>query len=61
MSIRPIALVLLMLFAGLSVSGQALQWDSLNKRRLAINQQHLYILGAWGAANIIQGSISATR
>lgn len=61
MSIRSIALVLLLLFAGFSVSGQTLQWDSLNKRRLAINQQHLYMLGAWGAANIIQGSISASN
>ncbi|MFM9020971.1 MAG: DUF6992 family protein [Sediminibacterium sp.] len=43
------------------VDGQNLNWDSLNKRRLEINRQHLYILGAWGAANIIQGSISASN
>lgn len=36
-------------------------WDSLNKRRLTINQNHLYVLGSWAAANIIQGSISASN
>jgi len=41
--------------------GQNLSWDSLNKRRLEINRQQLYILGAWGAANVIQGSISANN
>ena len=43
------------------MNGQNLNWDSLNKRRLELNRQHLYILGAWGAANVIQGSISASN
>lgn len=43
------------------IYGQHLSWDSINKRRLEINRQHLYILGAWGAANVIQGSISASN
>ncbi|MFY8005648.1 MAG: DUF6992 family protein [Sediminibacterium sp.] len=49
-----------LLFCG-KINGQSLNWDSLNKRRLEINRQHLYILGAWGAANLIQGSISASN
>ena len=43
------------------VKAQSNVWDSLNKRRLTINQNHLYVLGSWAAANIVQGSISATN
>jgi len=43
------------------VQAQSNVWDSLNKRRLTINQNHLYVLGSWAAANIVQGSISATN
>lgn len=48
-------------FSVTHIYGQNLSWDSLNKRRLEINRQQLYILGAWGAANVIQGSISANN
>jgi len=44
-----------------SVYSQQNVWDSLNKRRLTINQNHLYVLGSWAAANIIQGTISASN
>jgi hypothetical protein len=43
------------------VKAQSNVWDSLNKRRLTINQNHLYVLGSWAAANIVQGAISATN
>lgn len=44
-----------------SAGAQSTIWDSLNKRRLTINQQHLYVLGAWAGANIVQGTISASN
>lgn len=44
-----------------SARAQSTIWDSLNKRRLTINQQHLYVLGAWAGANIVQGTISASN
>lgn len=56
-------LILLITVCFLQSSGYSQQnvWDSLNKRRLTINQNHLYVLGSWAAANIIQGSISASN
>ena len=50
-----------LLLMGPLVQAQSNVWDSLNKRRLTINQNHLYVLGSWAAANIVQGAISATN
>jgi len=56
-------LFLLLMLCILQTSGYSQQnvWDSLNKRRLSINRNHLFVLGSWAAANIIQGSISASN
>lgn len=56
----PGIIICLLLFSSY-LQGQSNVWDSLNKRRLAINQQHLYVLGAWAGANIVQGTISASN
>ena len=56
-----ISFVCCLLLMGPFVKAQNNVWDSLNKRRLTINQNHLYVLGSWAAANIVQGSISATN
>lgn len=56
-----IFLVSCLLIMGLFVQAQSNAWDSLNKRRLTINQNHLYVLGSWAAANIVQGTISASN
>ena len=56
-----ISLVCCLLLMATFVQAQSNVWDSLNKRRLTINQNHLYVLGSWAAANIVQGAISATN
>jgi len=56
-----ISFVCCLLLMGPLVQAQSNVWDSLNKRRLTINQNHLYVLGSWAAANIVQGAISATN
>ena len=58
---RIILLLLTLCFLQTSIFSQQNVWDSLNKRRLTINQNHLYVLGSWAAANIIQGTISASN
>jgi hypothetical protein len=35
--------------------------DSIARERTNLNKTHLFILGAWASANIIQGSISASN
>jgi hypothetical protein len=54
-------IIICLLLISSYLQGQSNVWDSLNKRRLAINQQHLYVLGAWAGANIVQGTISASN
>jgi hypothetical protein len=56
-----LGIIICLLLISSYLQGQSNVWDSLNKRRLAINQQHLYVLGAWAGANIVQGTISASN
>jgi hypothetical protein len=58
---RIFVVVITGLIFGGSLFAQPLNLDSLNKKRMEINRQQLYVLGAWGVASVIQGSISANN
>ena len=52
--------VILVLISCKSLCQSSLQ-DSLAYQRINLSKNHLFILGAWAGANIIQGSISASN
>ncbi len=54
-------LCFVLLFVSLKSFAQKEIQDSIASERLRLNQTHLYVLGAWAAANIVQGSISASN
>ena len=54
-------LCFVLLFVSLKSFAQKEIQDSIASERLRLNQTHLYVLGAWATANIVQGSISASN
>jgi len=58
---RNFVVVITGMLIGGSLCAQPLNLDSLNKRRMEINRQQLYVLGAWGVASVLQGTISANN
>ena len=52
-------LLLILLFSAISVAAQEKMQDSMAIKRVQVHKVNMYVLGSWGAANILTGAIAA--
>lgn len=53
--------LIISLFCALMAQSQVTKQDSIARERIQLVQNNMYVLGAWAAANIVQGTISASN